>query len=345
MCEICKAIRMRVLRTILFIGGVLLSAEAGAQYAPQVGQPGSTAIKGTSSAFVAWASHCSVQRGYKDIAQPSLGYATLGDSSNAVGAMDGTLVSLGDSGVAVLTFNSPIMDGPGADFAVFENGFIDNADSNLAYLEFGFVEVSSDGVNYYRFPANSLTQDTLQVGNPDYLDARKVNNLAGKYIGGYGTPFDLSELSGISGLDINNVTHVRIIDVVGSIGAHASLDSVGRKINDPYPTPFASCGFDLDAVGVIHQSGTRVFGFENEHKVSVYPNPMVDVLTIETSPDLSKGEELQATVLSISGQKIFSGMVKDGKLVINTVGLRAGMYYLILQDTKGNKWVEKITKL
>jgi hypothetical protein len=69
-----------------------------------------------------------------------------------------------------------------------------------------------------------------------------------------GTPFDLDELSGVSALlNIDAVTHVRIIDVVGSLNdLYASRDSLGNKINDPWSTPFASSGFDLDAVGVIH---------------------------------------------------------------------------------------------
>jgi hypothetical protein len=283
-----------------------------------------------------------VQRGYLDIAQPSLGYASLGDSSNATGAEDGTIVSLGDSGVAVLTFNSPIINGQGADFAVFENGFLDNADPNLAYLELGFVEVSSDGVNYFRFPATSLTQDSVQVGNTDYLDARKLNNLAGKYIGGYGTPFDLQELSGIAGLNINNITHVRIVDVVGSVGTHASLDSTGRKINDPYPTPFASCGFDLDAVGVIHQlAGTGVSLFGNEHAIKVYPNPVVDRITIS----LMEEESITASLTDISGKVLLTQTLKGKVNEISPINCKRGLYYLILQDAKGNKWVEKITKL
>jgi hypothetical protein len=70
------------------------------------------------------------------------------------------------------------------------------ADSALAYLELAFVEVSSDGINYFRFPATSLTPTDNQVSNTAYMNAANINNLAGKYIGGYGTPFDLDELAG-----------------------------------------------------------------------------------------------------------------------------------------------------
>ena len=58
---------------------------------------------------------------------------------------------------------------------------------------------------------------------------------------------------GITNLDINNITHVKIIDVIGSINqSYASYDSQGNIINDPFPTPYETGGFDLDAIGVIH---------------------------------------------------------------------------------------------
>jgi hypothetical protein len=81
-----------------------------------------------------------------DIANPGLGYASLGDSSLAIGPANLDIVSLGDSGVATLTFSSPIANGLGPDFVVFENGFLDPANDSFAFLELAFVEVSSDGV-------------------------------------------------------------------------------------------------------------------------------------------------------------------------------------------------------
>lgn len=57
------------------------------------------------------------------------------------------------------------------------------------------------------------------------------------------------------GLNLNSVTHIRIVDVVGSIDPlYATRDSLNRVINDPWPTFFETGGFDLDAVGVIHQA-------------------------------------------------------------------------------------------
>ena len=49
----------------------------------------------------------------------------------------------GDAGVAVMTFECPIADGPGYDFAVFENGFAPNpSEPNIMFLELAFVEAA-----------------------------------------------------------------------------------------------------------------------------------------------------------------------------------------------------------
>lgn len=248
----------------------LIATVSVAQFAPPAGQVGSTAIHKDSSIFVNWASHCLVKRGYLDISNPSLGFVTNGDSTAALGKPNApNVVSLGDGGRATLTFPTPIVNGPGYDFAVFENAFVDT------FLELAFVEVSSDGLNFHRFPATSNTQDTIQVGTFGKLDATKINNLAGKYIANYGTPFDLEELKNIAGLDINHITHVKIIDVVGCINEPlARFDKNNRKINDPWRTDFITGGFDLDAVGVINTRPTSITDFDNEEfDLKIYPNP------------------------------------------------------------------------
>jgi hypothetical protein len=226
-------------------------------FAPAADQPGSTAIAAGDPRFIEWANSVTIlTRGPQNISNPSLGLASFGTPANALGPSDAAtnfagVVSLGDGGQITLGFAQPIRDGAGPDFAVFENGF---ASGGLAFLELGFVEVSSDGTNFFRFPATSDTQTTTQVASFGLLDATNLNNLAGKYVAGFGTPFDLAELAGVSPLlDVNDVRFVRIVDVVGSIDLlYATHDSVGNIVNDPWPTPSASSGFDLDAVGVIN---------------------------------------------------------------------------------------------
>ncbi len=235
---------------------VLQSAVTAGPFSPAAGQPNSTAVSNTSPKILAWATGFEdLVRGPLDIANPGLGNASFGTGAEGVGPASGApgdVVSLGDGGQITLTFGMPLIDRPGADFAVYENGFQFGSDS---FLELAFVEVSSDGVNFFRFDAVSLTQTVTQLGAFDPVDPTNVNNLAGKYVGGFGTPFDLNELDGVSVLlDTNNVTHVRLIDTVGSLNpAHRTLDSLGNPINEPYPTAFASGGFDLDGVAVLHE--------------------------------------------------------------------------------------------
>lgn len=224
-------------------------------FPPAAGIEGSTAISKDSQLFKAWASGIELTRGYVDISDPFFTYdgsnkATFGMPSAALGVAEGNsmdVVSLGDAGIATLTFDFPIINGAGADFAVFENSFSDT------FLELAFVEVSSDGKRFVRFPAVSLTDPTIQVGSFGNIDPTNIHNFAGKYRQGFGTPFDLEDIKDSIGIDINNIRFIRIIDVVGSIDPqYATYDSKGNIVNDPFPTPFASSGFDFDGIGVIN---------------------------------------------------------------------------------------------
>ena len=227
-----------------------------AQFAPAQGQPGTTAMHADSSAFVAWATGCVAEPGPMNITNPSGGMAGSGwPASNVIGYPEGTMgvTCLGDGGMATVTFASPICNREGPDFAVFENGFANAQNPNLWFLELGFVEVSSDGENFFRFPAYSNTQTETQLDAMGCIDPSQIHNLASKYGAMYGTPFELDEVPDDPLLDKDHITHVRIIDVIGNIDPeYATYDCQGNPINDPWPTPFASCGMDLDAVGVIH---------------------------------------------------------------------------------------------
>lgn len=227
-----------------------------AQFAPAQDKPGTTAMHADSSAFVAWATGCVAEPGPMNITNPSAGMAGAGwPASNVIGYPQGTMgvTCLGDGGMATVTFASPICNRPGPDFAVFENGFANAQNPDMWFLELGFVEVSSDGVNFFRFPAYSNTQTETQIGGMGCIDPAQIHNLASKYGAMYGTPFDLDEVPDNPLLDKNSITHVRVIDVIGNIDPeYATYDCQGHPVNDPWPTPFASCGMDLDAVGVIH---------------------------------------------------------------------------------------------
>jgi hypothetical protein len=244
----------------------LISCSAFAQFASIIGEEGCIAIPMDSPMFVSWAEQGEVERGWVNIADTTLGKVTFGEIDYCFGAPNPAVLSLGDGGFVTLFFEQNLFNGEGYDFAVFENAF------DAYFLELAFVEVSSDGENFFRFESQSLSNIENQMGPFDFLATELIHNLAGKYPAQWGTPFDLNELSDISGLDINAISHIRIVDVVGSLDPiYANTDSYGRIINEPWPTAFASGGFDLDAVGIIHQNPLSI---EEHSDLLIYPNPV-----------------------------------------------------------------------
>jgi hypothetical protein len=236
-------------------------AAEGFPYAPAADVPGTTAAHMDSPDFVAWADgYASYEPGTHLAPQWMVPTKALAKAEGQIGEV----VSLGRGGRITLTFSGGISDGPGADFAVFENAFTDS------FLELAYVEVSSDGTNFTRFPGYSWS--TAEDGAAENIDPTLVTGLAGKYRQAYGTPFDLDDLrrayaaqlagntdftnSYVSALtntypllDLSHVSHVRVVDIVGDGSA---MDAGGFAVFDPYPSS-VSAGFDLDAIGVIHQ--------------------------------------------------------------------------------------------
>ena len=226
-------------------------------FAPAAEKNGSTAIAAESPSILAWA------QGYENYfpgshvdpqfqtPEKALFNAGNSDGNNVGYTYD--IVSLGRGGSITLLFDPPIRNDEGVDFAVFENSFSDN------FLELAWVEVSSNGIDFFRFYNISLTQSAVNsFGN---IDPTNVTGLAGKYRRGFGTPFDLEQLtitlSNLNNLDLNRISHVKIIDIVGD-GSHYDSITSGNGPNpiyDPYPTS-GSAGFDLDAIAALHVAET-----------------------------------------------------------------------------------------
>tara|TARA_Y100000782_G_C10185534_1_gene266266 strand:- start:2388 stop:3377 length:990 start_codon:yes stop_codon:yes gene_type:complete len=324
---------MRLIALILILSGSALStfAQSG-PFHPGVGIAGSNAVYMDSNIVYGWAQNCTVIRGYENIATPST-LASAGLENQAEGKADGTIVSLGDSGIALYTLAEPLSDHNGYDFAVFENGFYSPLEEGY-FLELAFVEVSSDGTNYYRFPATSLTDTSTQVDPYGVMDPTYVNNLAGKYQSGYGVPFDLSELDSITTLDLQAITHIRIVDVVGAIDtAYAQRDKDGRPVNDPWPTEWASSGFDLDALAFLDESIVGVEETKDAIQLSFYPNPVKDHLTIQAQ------KRVQVSCYHLeTGQLIYTERM-SGNQTINVSTWPKGVYAVVVEDNH-----QKITK-
>ncbi len=226
------------MRSLIFLLILELPALAGS-FSGAAGTPGSDAIPANSGLFVNWAN---------GNLTPNYGtgvdaiWKTPAKAHGPAASNTADIVCLGNGGNITLTFPFPIREESGADFAVFENSF------NDTFLELAFVEVSSDGANYFRFPNRS--EGNVAVGAFGSVNPTTLNGLAGKHRVGFGTPFDLASLGSPGGLDLTRIRYVRIVDITGG---GAVKDSIGHSIYDPTPTT-GSGGFDLEAIGVIHQN-------------------------------------------------------------------------------------------
>lgn len=306
----------------IFISSFILRSQS---FSPAPGVNGSIAIKKDSPLIQAWANGIELKRGFLNITKPSLGLVSFGVEANAISDSEinsNEVVSFGDSGVAIVTFNRPIENGIGADFVVFENGF------NDGFIELAFVEVSSDGTHFFRFPAISEAPVISQIGPFDYSDCRYFYNLAGNFRIGYGTPFDLEEMKGYDGLDINRITHVKLIDVIGSIDPKiGSKDKYGTCINDLFPTEFPSGGFDLDAVGVIHQGALGII--ENQFNFSMYPNPTNQFVTFNVD------RECTLKIMDPSGKILFEEII-GASIMVDVSIYKSNVLYVNLSNEKFN---------
>lgn len=322
--------RVILLATAILLGTVLSAQEHGI-FCGAVGSEGCDAIAQDSNIIVAWATGCTVVRGPEDITDPEGPTAIYGNDSDGIGPA-GTIttvaVSLGDGGTATLTFARPIRNGVGPDFAVFENSF------NDYFLELAFVEVSTDGERFVRFPATSLTPTDVQVGSYGSVDPTFINNLAGKYRIGYGTPFDLAELADSTGIDIDSIVYVRLVDVVGTVDPrYATYDAYGHIVNDPYPTydptrQYRSGGFDLTGVAVIHENNPS--GVEQASSVisGVWPLPATDRIYVAC-----RKVQVDIQIFDINGRLMQSGALHQGNNAIDISAFPAGIYLLRTEGT------------
>jgi len=245
--------------------------------------------------FSGWASHvvsyepfnlAAIQNylgGIFSLPEKSLGPVT-GDNFDIVslGDMDVTDIADGNSpGMITLAFDEPIQNGPGPDFAVFENGFVSAGGAGVygqIFAELAYVEVSTDGIHFVRFPCVSLTEG--DVGSYGTIDPTQVYNLAGKHVNAYeeswGTPFNLKDITAdpdvINGtVDPNEINYVRIVDIPGNgyfqdtatdlidpatidpnSGLGGTYYTQNHGIHDAWVT-WGSGGHDLEAIGAIDQ--------------------------------------------------------------------------------------------
>ncbi len=145
------------------------------------------------------------------------------------GSLD--VLSLGAGGSIVLSFAPfDIIDGPGADFTVFENAFQYGAQ---VFAEPGRVAVSADGTHWTEFPC-----DPKAAGYP---------GCAGK------TPTLCTDDNGVSDADAS-VSGGDSFDLAAVGVASARFVRVTDASRADCDSGVESAGFDLDAVSLVHSA-------------------------------------------------------------------------------------------
>ncbi len=174
------------------------------------------------------------------------------DPASTLGEPGGTLdvTSLGDDkagagGSITVVFGQEdnnarhcIVDGIGADLAVYENPFaFSDSSGPVNFTEAAYVEVSQDDIVYFRFPRTFPPADPALVGNP-----AEFSNLAGINVGG--DSFELAEIIIANSLDGTfKACYVRIVDAGLEV---PDYDSDGELATN------SLSGADIDAVEALN---------------------------------------------------------------------------------------------
>jgi hypothetical protein len=145
------------------------------------------------------------------------------------------VLSLGVGGEIVVSFEpNTIVDGPGADFIVFENAFYVGGDSTKPLADLGEVSVSEDGVTWATYactPGAAAPYGSCAGWHPVYsAPGNGISPVDPAKAGG--DAYDLSELG------LTTARFVRVRDL-----SSAACEGQPRANN---------FGFDLDAISVVH---------------------------------------------------------------------------------------------
>ncbi len=151
---------------------------------------------------------------------------------DAKGSLD--VVSLGVGGEIVLSFMpNAIVDGPGADFIVFENPFYIGGNEQKPYAEPGEVSVSDDGTTWSTYPCTATSYPYGQCAGWHAVYSAPGNGIS---------PVDPATAGG------------EAYDLADVGLAHARYVRIRDKSNETCPDAGGSNadGFDLDAISIVN---------------------------------------------------------------------------------------------
>ena len=132
---------------------------------------------------------------------------------------------------------------------------------------------------------------------------------------------------------------------VGSIdNSYSTFDQNGAKVNDPWPTPFTSSGFDLDAVGAINLNSLSTNQYSIVSEIAVYPNPISNNTKLYFC--LQKSASIRIVVHDVYGKELiaFSNRFQAGNNAFDFNGqiLPTGVYFISLVNNDFSEVIKMI---
>jgi hypothetical protein len=215
--------------------------------------------------------------------------------------------SLGFGGEIVVGFkNFRIIDGPGADFSIFENVFFMDMLQKY-FLEPATVSVSEDGVNFVDFPIDTLTLKGCAGTKPTHGSADMSDATACG-----GDAFDLADIG------VKVVNYIKIKDFCSYLKDHKEHPYYNASIS----------GFDLDAlVGFnFEKKGSDVVENSNNNELQVKSNNVI----------LPNSDENNNYIIYNNlGEIMLQG--ETNRRVIEVLTLRSGIYFIYVNSARGAK--------
>jgi hypothetical protein len=172
--------------------------------------------------------------GFGAAAMPEILFGAPEGAGNSMGSFD--VVSLGIGGEIVVSFEpNAIVDGPGADFIVFENAFYAAGNPQTPAADLAEVSVSDDGVTWKTYAcAPGATPPFTPCAGWTPVRSSSVNGVS---------PFDPDQAGGeaydLADVGLARARFVRIRDM-----STLTCPDGGARPNN--------LGFDLDAIAVVH---------------------------------------------------------------------------------------------
>ncbi len=188
-----------------------------------------------------------------------------------------------------------IVDGPGADFIVFENSFL--GPRGLPYAEPAQVSVSRDGVHWVPFPFDSATLVGC-AGITPTSGGDPWNPLASG-----GDAFDLSHI----GMD--SVRWIRIVDTCRLL-----INNPEHRYYDPTLN-----GFDLDAICILH-------AVRKAYQTSVTVIPRTTAITASIA-----AQRGTVRVFDVCGMLLLSQQLAEGVYTIELGTLATTCLFVVVE--------------